>query len=861
MQGTPTTMLLRLLRSRDASLVDQGVQLAAALADPQMFDDLLGGVTYGAFGSLQRFRDRDPRWIFRPNALFSGGRAHQPWLDRALIGLIALAPPESAVAARLRGEVWELWVQGSEDQEMPIDPSVLACFPGLESLQIHHARPLGHLSRMGALPRLRRLWLHACVLPCGLQGLSAPALTELGLLGLPLDSLGGITGAPNLEQLRLHGSGACDLGALASLERLVELSISGVEGRLPRLPRLEELHLHGPVTAPIAGMEKLRRLWLADCPLADFPMADFPMADPGFLTDLPSLEELHLSLAPHRRGLERPIFGAGMARLARLTMEAEGLCSLAGLLPDERGGLPGLRELEVRTGAALEDGALGALTGLRRLWLGSPVQERLQELPPDLEELSLHLPTLQTLPPLPAQLRRLYLPGCASLTALDLGGLSALEQVSVDGCSALQRIGGTAGLGRLQTLDLRGTRSLREAPDLDGLPELRGVAIEGCALSRHNFSVAVRVLLNSDPLVDLEAIRRGPPPLREGRARRGTDENSFQALLKRLRIRDLAGIDAAIADLAASLEGAPDRAIWVDRLLSGALPGPRQSSWSRREGVVLPAGPLLRGNRNDGPYREHATRALLQIAPIGSAEAERLRQEVTRLRVSGHVTLRRDPDAAVDLRPLAALPRLTTLSVECARPLLGQEVLAQLPVLNLELAGCEGIPALPQLPAGLRQLRLESLVGLRHLGGLEGLAGLEELELDRLEVADLRALGHLPQLRRLRLRHLPEMESLAGIAGCAGLEELELVAMPLRDLGQLVHLGRLRRLTLDGCPAIHDLGPLADLPLTHVQLYRMYRVKDLRPLCRVYSLQSVRTDGQCGAAPPGLPLITGGEVA
>ncbi|HNH49223.1 MAG TPA: hypothetical protein PKY30_19410, partial [Myxococcota bacterium] len=61
-----TDGLLRLLRARDPDLVDQGVALAVALGDPQLFDSLLEGVEFGEYSNRGALPRRGPPLDLRP---------------------------------------------------------------------------------------------------------------------------------------------------------------------------------------------------------------------------------------------------------------------------------------------------------------------------------------------------------------------------------------------------------------------------------------------------------------------------------------------------------------------------------------------------------------------------------------------------------------------------------------------------------------------------------------------------------------------------------------------------------------------------------------------------------------------------
>jgi Leucine-rich repeat (LRR) protein len=828
-----TDGLLRLLRARDPDLVDQGVALAVALGDPQLFDSLLEGVEYGEYSNRSRFRDGDRRWIFVPNALFSGSRSSQPLLDRAMLGLIALAPPESVVATELRRRVHDLWLGGSETDHTSLDLSWVSAFTELRHLNLHHHQPLrGTL----CLPSLKVLILHACSLPEALTGLELPALEELVLIGSSTPSLHGLSSLRQLRSLGLHGGGILRLDGLENLPSLQELSLSDIPASpsLVGLKHLRRLSLHA-LPAPLPSFQNAPSL-------QELSLSDLPACDLSAVHGLAALESLRVSMEPGGEGL-RGLGMSGLPSLRILELEAEDLSDLQGLEQ-----LPALERLELRSQNGVDLSSVARQSSLTQLALVVPELSAIQGLPPKLRQLSICAPALSSLSELPSTLEELYLPGCTSLPELDLSPCGQLSTLSLDGCSSLRVLHGTKHLSKLRTVDLRQARSLREVPALVSARELRAVAIAGCALARHNFPPSLRPVLTADPRVDLEAMGDSPPPLRDARPR---DESAFQTFLKRLRIRDLEAIDATVADLRDSLEAFPERLVWFERYLAGTQVVERKSPSSRREERVLEPGPLLKGTRSDVPYREYAVLALIASAPPELLEAKRLRESIHRLRLSGHIRSPRDPDAPLQLAPLLCLTELHTLVVEGAHPLRGAELLASLTLQSLELTVCTGLQLLPPLPSTLRRLRLENLIGLRDCTELSTLTDLEELDLDRLDIQDLRFLSGLPRLKRLRLRHLPMVDSLESLASCTALESLELTALGIRSTAGLGRLPRLYRLHLEAHPDLTDISALSTLPLTQLHLSQLYRLRDVRPLTRISSLSQVESEGLGVALPSG----------
>ena len=81
--------LKKLLLSRNYQEIDLGVQLAHALADPDMFDALTAGTSIGIRGDMQ---------VLVPNQTFASATLDQ-WRLYALVSLVAVAPADAEVAS------------------------------------------------------------------------------------------------------------------------------------------------------------------------------------------------------------------------------------------------------------------------------------------------------------------------------------------------------------------------------------------------------------------------------------------------------------------------------------------------------------------------------------------------------------------------------------------------------------------------------------------------------------------------------------------------------------------------------------------------------------------------------------------
>ena len=206
-------------------------------------------------------------------------------------------------------------------------------------------------------------------------------------------------------------------------------------------------------------------------------------------------------------------------------------------------------------------------------------------------------------------------------------------------------------------------------------------------------------------------------------------------------------------------------------------------------------------------------------------------------------------NSLADLRPLAGLPALASLSLDgAAEDLHALAPLARLQRLSLRHNGLDdlgplaGLTSLVELDLGDNRIgSLLPLAGLANLAVLRAdrnliadlwplasLAGLEVLELGANRVRDLQPLAGLARLQSLRLggNGLAELHPLSGLGG---LQDLGLAGNAVEDLRALSHLDGLRRLDLRGNPAgdLRPLRALESLAWVHVG---GSRIEDLGPL-------------------------------
>lgn len=392
-----------LLTTRDHSAIDQGVELLRSLDSLDLFDQLLEGTGTRPLDDAPELRE------LAANARFTGTAPHQPFLNRALLHVVAAAPPGS-IGEDVRNRVDFVSAESCEAGD-PVDLEVLSAFPKLTALSLLNRGDL----RLGSKPldALRCLTLSAgsfgdlTFLRC------TPGLEALSLSGSMVDTLEGIQLTPKLWALYIAGQHGCDLGALRGHPSLKWLKLGHAKALdgIAHLPALEALDLRWsteltdlsplsdlgrlallnlslvgrlrdvtPLTrlqslecvvlsrttvvdfAPLAELRNLRRLCLAEYEGWNAPPDNLGMLPA--LRQAPVLEELDL----RKRPLETAAPLAGMPALKHVTLtRCEQLHDVTALAS-----IPTLEEIDLGFCERLTDiDALAELPKLRRVWVRS----------------------------------------------------------------------------------------------------------------------------------------------------------------------------------------------------------------------------------------------------------------------------------------------------------------------------------------------------------------------------------------------------------------------------------------------------------------------------------------------------------
>ena len=385
--------IARLLRSRNAARVDQGIALAQALGEPGIFQDLLQGTRF--------VLDEDGIGTLEPGPKLERSAPDRPYAVRAVLGLLAVMP--GAEAADWRAALSALAIDAaSYRRHEPGRPTPFS---------------------LAGLERFDRLNLLLVARPHGLSvGGPNHALTTLRILGGELESL-----AP-LRQLGALQTLSIDLfGQGYRREPTLLHSFEGVRD-LPQLTSLSVVAQLPADLGPLRGHPGLRNLELSQ--RATGAAAPRTLSALG---DLPALQRLHLGLS-HR-----------LAQLDLGPLPSLRSLSLFGEVKDlgDLGRFPSLSTLRLYSPPRSFSGARAAprlhlleMHGLqeppaRTAWLGDVRRLALRDLDTqglawlenasqlEILELASHrvTPELATLPVLP-KLEDLVLAGCPPLKDL-----------------------------------------------------------------------------------------------------------------------------------------------------------------------------------------------------------------------------------------------------------------------------------------------------------------------------------------------------------------------------------------------------------------------------------------------------------
>mgnify|MGYP001257545999 CR=1 FL=1 len=138
----------KFLQREDCGMIDSGIELARSLDQESIFEEFLKDCKIYE-GSLVR------------NKIFSGEASAQPYLDYALLNLIAYAPEKTNLNKSLkRSNIKSLnFYESIEWTELP---SYISSFTSLTSLDLHNCNALQNVDGLANLTKLTNLDLSKC---------------------------------------------------------------------------------------------------------------------------------------------------------------------------------------------------------------------------------------------------------------------------------------------------------------------------------------------------------------------------------------------------------------------------------------------------------------------------------------------------------------------------------------------------------------------------------------------------------------------------------------------------------------------------------------------------------------------------
>ena len=213
--------LKKLFTSRDNDFINQGHEVLRSLGDADICNYFLDGVKYTPQDDIGLI----------PNSMFTGTGPAQPYLNYALLGVIAYAPEDCEVAVSIRQSITtKLSIKLSTTR-------LLSEFKNLESLDLSGSVSIENLNVLIGCTKLTGLTFREASftsLPEGLQKITK--LTHLDLAGCrSLENVDGLVNLINLTNLNLYLCNIEKVEVLVSLTGLTYLNLDGVFS--PILPK------------------------------------------------------------------------------------------------------------------------------------------------------------------------------------------------------------------------------------------------------------------------------------------------------------------------------------------------------------------------------------------------------------------------------------------------------------------------------------------------------------------------------------------------------------------------------------------------------------------------------------------------
>jgi Leucine-rich repeat (LRR) protein len=407
--------LKKILCSRDKNLIDQGHELLRSLGSAEASEYFLDGVSYTSQG--------EGRLI--PSPMFTGTGPAQPFLNYAMLGVIAYAPEDCEAALALKKAITQL-------EMVLLFTEPLAEFENLKSLDLSGSEELENLDGLSSLKKLKHIDIKGCTALKNLKGLLNKTLDTkvLDLSGFSqLESLEGLQSMPKIKEINLGGCGELkNIDALQGLTNLKDIDFGySYEGYYqnitspeslgnikPFASRQTELNLSCDKLKSLNGIEKFSKL-------SELQISSDSLTDISSLKGLQSLKILNIYALQLKslKGIE------SLPELKELSLSCKELKTLEGLKD-----LPALKQLTIPDDCIkLID--LKGIAGATNI-----------------TELFLHAGSLEDSTPIKhlVQLKNLDLSHCSSLRKFrGLNQLKNLKSITLNDCESLTTLDGVPG--------------------------------------------------------------------------------------------------------------------------------------------------------------------------------------------------------------------------------------------------------------------------------------------------------------------------------------------------------------------------------------------------------------------------------
>ena len=404
--------LAPLLFAKEADNVDLGVELVAGFNDATLFDAILYDVRWvsPAPRPARPWNLPPPLAALVPDATTVLPRSPAVLRDRALVGLVALAPDGATRARALREEAVAVDFDGYVDPSttVSVDLRPLKKLPNVERVAVARAREIVGLDLLAHTSKLREIDVYGGhIRELGAHRL----LRSLTLRTASLDDASGIASSTELESLTLEGVNLPRRMELRDLSKLTTLTIGSPAGlkelSLTSLPSLRD--------AKLTYVGHIDALDVRACPsLTSLTLSYFHGARATFEA-LPSLAQLSITGMMSKTACDAFAGLEGLAALedVKVVWGEIDLKSLLDRLPE------GVRSITLHHAGMLVD-----LSPLARFTRLETLRIREQQ----------HFKDISGLSSL-ASLRAIEFERCPLLTdARPLEELPALQSLSLTGC-------------------------------------------------------------------------------------------------------------------------------------------------------------------------------------------------------------------------------------------------------------------------------------------------------------------------------------------------------------------------------------------------------------------------------------------